>query len=64
MGTIGEAIRRRRSDIRTGLTGRMLDGGLVLLIAAFLLVLMSRVLEHGPSYFVQILFIHDGLRDH
>ena len=56
MGTIGEAIRRRRSDIRTGLTGRALDIGLVILIATFLLVLLSRVMEHGPSYFVQILF--------
>jgi len=34
----------------------MLDIGLVLLIAGFLLVLLSRVMEHGPSYFVQILF--------
>ncbi|HYR93348.1 MAG TPA: branched-chain amino acid ABC transporter permease [Methylomirabilota bacterium] len=56
MGTIGAAIRRRRSDIRSGLTGRLLDLGLVLLIVAFLLVLLSRVMEHGPSYFVQILF--------
>jgi branched-chain amino acid transport system permease protein len=56
VGTIGAAIRRRRSDIRSGLTGRVLDIGLVLLIVAFLLVLLSRVMEHGPSYFVQILF--------
>ncbi len=56
MGAIGEAIRRRRSDLRSGLTGRLLDLGLVLLIAAFLIVLLSRVMEHGPSYFVQILF--------
>jgi branched-chain amino acid transport system permease protein len=56
VGVIGEAIRRRRSDLRTGLTGRLLDIGLVILIAAFLLVLLSRVMEHGPSYFVQILF--------
>jgi len=56
VGTIGAAIRRRRSDIRSGLTGRLLDLGLVLLIVAFLLVLLSRVMEHGPSYFVQILF--------
>jgi branched-chain amino acid transport system permease protein len=56
VGTIGEAIRRRRSDLRSGLTGRVLDIGLVLLIAAFLLVLMSRVLEQGSSFFVQILF--------
>jgi len=56
VGVIGEAIRRRRSDLRSGLTGRALDIGLLFLIAGFLLVLLSRVMEHGPSYFVQILF--------
>jgi branched-chain amino acid transport system permease protein len=56
MGTIGDAIRRRRSDIRTGLTGRLLDVGLLLLIAGFLIVLGSRVTAQGGSFFVQILF--------
>jgi len=53
---IGEAIGRRRSGLRSGLTGRLLDIGLLLLILSFLVVLTSRLLEHGPSYFVQILF--------
>jgi branched-chain amino acid transport system permease protein len=55
MGTIGETIRQRRSLLRTGLTGRILDVGLVVIIAAFLIILATRVAAQGPSYFLQIL---------
>jgi branched-chain amino acid transport system permease protein len=55
MGTIGEAVRRRRSALRSGLTGRVLDLGLVVVVAGFLILLATRVLEHGPSFFFQIL---------
>src|SRR5438093_4786493 len=55
MGMIGEAVRRRRSDLRTGLMGRALDIGLVVVVAGFLLLLATRVIDHGPSYFLQIL---------
>ena len=56
MGAVGEAIRRRRSDLRAGLTGRALDVGLYVLIIAFLYVLATKVLDHGADYLVQILF--------
>jgi len=55
MGTIGDAIRQRRSVLRAGVTGLALNAALILLIAAFLLVLLQRVVEHGPSFFLQIL---------
>ena len=55
MGTIGEAVRRRRSALRSGLTGRVLDIGLVVVVAGFLILLATRVAEHGPSFFLQIL---------
>ncbi len=55
MGTIGEAVRRRRSDLRTGLMGRALDIGLIVVVAGFLILLTTRVIDHGPSYFLQIL---------
>ena len=56
MGAVGEAIRRRRSDLRSGLTGRALDVGLYVLILAFLFLLGTRVIEHGPDYLLQIFF--------
>src|SRR3989475_7636428 len=55
MGTIGEAVRRRRSDLRTGLMGRALDIGLIVVVAGFLILLTTRVIDHGPSFFLQIL---------
>src|SRR5919198_162933 len=55
MGTIGEAIRRQRSLLRTGVTGRVLDVGLVVIVAAFLILLAQRIADHGLSYFLQIL---------
>src|SRR2546427_12429731 len=55
MGTIGEAVRRRRSDLRTGLMGRALDIGLIVVVAGFLVLLTTRVIDHGPRYFLQIL---------
>jgi branched-chain amino acid transport system permease protein len=55
MGTIGEAIRQRRSALRSGLTGRILDVGLVVVVAFFLIVLASKIVEHGLSFFLQIL---------
>src|SRR5256712_8628063 len=55
MGTIGEAGRRRRIDLRTGLMGRALDIGLIVVVAGFLILLTTRVIDHGPSYFLQIL---------
>jgi branched-chain amino acid transport system permease protein len=60
VGAVGEAIRRRRSDLRSGATGRALNIGLVALIAAVLfwpeLGFISKLREHEPSYFLQILF--------
>ena len=50
MGAVGETIRRRRSDLRTGITGRILDVGLYVVVAGFLLLLASKVVEHGPDY--------------
>ncbi len=54
-GAVGEAIRRRRSELRAGLTGRVLDVGLYVLLVVILLVLGAQVVEHGLSYFLQIL---------
>ena len=54
MGTIGEAVRRRRSALRGGLTGRILDVGLVIVVAGFLILLVTKIVEHGPSFFLQI----------
>jgi branched-chain amino acid transport system permease protein len=55
MGTMGAAIARRRSQLRSGLTGRVLDLTLGFVIVGSLLLLGLRVYEHGPSYFLQIL---------
>ena len=55
MGTIGESIRRRRSLLRTGTTGRILNLALVIGIAAFVVLLGIRIAQQGPSYFLQIL---------
>jgi branched-chain amino acid transport system permease protein len=55
VGTIGEAIRRRRSDLRTGLTGQVLNVALVVIVAAFLFVLGQRVVGQGSAFFFQIL---------
>jgi branched-chain amino acid transport system permease protein len=55
VGTIGEAVRRRRGGLRAGVAGRILDLALIAIVAAFLLVLGGRVLEHGGSFFLQIL---------
>ncbi|HZP97817.1 MAG TPA: branched-chain amino acid ABC transporter permease [Candidatus Limnocylindria bacterium] len=56
MGAVGDAIRRRRSDLRAGLTGRVLDAGLYAVIIAFVVLLATRVADHGQSYLLQILF--------
>src|SRR4051812_45803043 len=56
MGAVGETIGRRRRDLRSGVTGRLLDAGLYVVVIAFLFLLASRVLEHGHDYFLQILF--------
>jgi branched-chain amino acid transport system permease protein len=55
MGTIGEAVRRRRSALRTGLTGRVLNVGLALIVVVFLFFLGERIIAQGPSFFLQIL---------
>jgi branched-chain amino acid transport system permease protein len=55
VGTIGEAVKRRRSDLRAGLAGRILDFGLIAIVAAFLILLGIRVVDHGGSFFLQIL---------
>jgi branched-chain amino acid transport system permease protein len=56
MGAVGDAIKRRRSDLRSGVTGRLMDAGLYVVVLAFLFLLASRVLDHGHDYFLQILF--------
>jgi branched-chain amino acid transport system permease protein len=55
MGAVGQALERRRSQLRSGLTGRVLDVGLVVIILGFLILLGIRVADHGLSYFLQIL---------
>jgi branched-chain amino acid transport system permease protein len=55
LGAIGETIRRRRGYLRTGLTGRVLDAALVLIILAFFALLAVRVVDQGLSFFLQIL---------
>jgi len=35
--------------------GRALDIGLIVVVAGFLILLTTRVIDHGPSYFLQIL---------
>ena len=55
MGTIGEAVRRRRSGLRAGVAGRILDFALIAIIAAFLILLGTKVVAQGGSFFVQIL---------
>jgi branched-chain amino acid transport system permease protein len=55
MGTIGEAIKQRRSVLRSGMTGRALNIGLAVLVAFLVLVLAQRVFAQGGSFFLQIL---------
>jgi len=55
MGTIGEAIRQRRSLLRSGGTGLILNVGLVLLVALFGILLIQRIYDQGASFFLQIL---------
>ncbi len=55
MGAVGETIRRRRSELRSGLTGRALDVALAVIVIVFLFLLGTRIAEKGLSYFVQIL---------
>jgi len=55
VGTIGEAVRRRRSGLRAGVAGRILDFGLIAIIAVFLILLGTKVVDHGGSFFLQIL---------
>ena len=55
MGTIGEALRTRRSGLRTGLTGQLLNVGLILIVSVFLFFLAQRVIAQGPTFFFQIL---------
>jgi branched-chain amino acid transport system permease protein len=55
VGTIGEAVKRRRGGLRAGVAGRILDLGLIVIIAGFLILLGTKVVDHGGSFFVQIL---------
>jgi len=55
MGTIGEAIKQRRSLLRSGGTGLILNAGLVLLVALFGILLIQRIYDQGASFFLQIL---------
>ena len=55
MGTIGEAVKRRRGGLRAGVSGRVLDLALVAIIAVFLILLGTKIVDHGGSFFVQIL---------
>ena len=55
MGTIGEAVRRRRGGLRAGVAGRILDVALIAIVAAFLILLGTKVVDHGGSFFLQIL---------
>ncbi len=55
MSAVGEALARRRSQLRTGLTGRALDVGLGVTVGFAVLLLGVRMYEHGTGYFAQIL---------
>ncbi len=55
MGAVAEAIQRRRSVLRSGLTGRVLDITLGVVVGGFLILLMVQIVEKGLSYFIQIL---------
>jgi branched-chain amino acid transport system permease protein len=55
VGTIGEAVRKRRGGLRAGVSGRILDFALIAIVAAFLILLGARVVDHGGSFFLQIL---------
>jgi len=55
VGTIGEAVRRRRSGLRAGAAGRILDFALIAIIAIFLILLGTRIVAQGGSFFLQIL---------
>ena len=55
MSAVGGTIRQRGSDLRTGITGRILDVGLYVIVIVFLFLLGSRVVEHGSGFFFQIL---------
>ena len=55
MGTIGEAIKQRRSLLRSGGTGLILNAGLVLLVTLFGILLIQRIYDQGASFFLQIL---------
>ncbi len=55
MGAIGETIRRRRSDLRSGIGGRLLGWGLYAAVVAFLILFATRAVEHGSDFFLQIL---------
>jgi len=59
VGVVGEAIRRRRIDLRSGVTGQVLNISLLLFLIVFLfwpgLGFTSKLLEHESSYFLQIL---------
>jgi branched-chain amino acid transport system permease protein len=55
MGAVGQALERRRSLLRSGITGRVLDVGLGVIVLGFVILLGVRVVDHGLSYFLQIL---------
>jgi branched-chain amino acid transport system permease protein len=55
VGTIGEAVKRRRGGLRAGLSGRILDFALIVIIAAFLILLGTKIIAQGGSFFIQIL---------
>src|SRR5438094_6633977 len=54
MGTIGESIKTRRSLLRSGGTGLILNAGLVLLVTLFGFLLIQRIYDQGASFFLQI----------
>ena len=55
MGAVAEALERRRSLLRSGITGRVLDIGLGVVVLGFVLLLGIQIVEKGLSYFIQIL---------
>src|SRR3954468_21513026 len=59
VGAVGETIRRRRSYLRSGITGRVLDAGLWIVLLAFVLApewgVIAKLREHEPTFMIQIL---------
>ena len=58
---MGTSLSNARARLLTGSRGRVMNGGLIVLIAVALIILATKVATLGPAYFIQILVY--GLAD-